>query len=126
MTWANATAGKQAEASGFDAACDSGSYFEIRAGSTILGNVPLNAADRWTGPVAGVLTLAGVPLTLNAAVAAGTADNFILRDSGGTALGSGTVGVAGDALANRDLVLDSKVIGIGDSIVISSGTLTFP
>lgn len=67
----------------------------------------------------GVATLNGVPLTTSA-TGTGTAAKAELRDSNGTAIVTGlTVGTSG-----TDITLNSTSISTGETVTITSGTIT--
>jgi hypothetical protein len=71
-------------------------------------------------PAAGVMTLAGVPLSDTAANATGTAAAATISDSTGKVIVSGlTVGVAGE-----NINLNSVAIQANQEVRINSGTIT--
>lgn len=104
---------------------DAGSSF----GTLVIGTSALTGA---TGVLAtitlqkpsfsisgGVATLLGVPLSATAS-ATGTAALANLRDSAGNTIGSGmTVGLSG-----TDVVLNSLSISSGQTVTVTSGTIT--
>jgi hypothetical protein len=68
---------------------------------------------------AGVITLQGVPLS-DVAIANGTAAKAEIRDNADNVIVSGlTVGTSG-----TDIIIDSVSITIGETVSITSGTLT--
>ncbi|AYO83564.1 hypothetical protein [Methylobacterium brachiatum] len=85
----------------------------------VLASIPLPAtALTVSGKVA---TLQGVPLSATAS-ATGTAALAEFRNDSGTVVVSGlTVGTSG-----TDIVLDSAAISSGQSVSITSGTITAP
>lgn len=68
----------------------------------------------------GVITLAGVPLTV-AAAATGTAGFFRLSDSTGASVLDGSVGTSGNQIN-----LNTTSITSGVNVTITSGTITMP
>ena len=89
---------------------------EIRSGSTVLAVFGLSASggtiatDTWT-----LVLDAGTV----AAIAAGTADNAVIKDSGGTADLTGlTVDTSG-----TDVILDNTNIAIGQDVTLTSATI---
>ena len=118
------TATRNALANALDDLINAGSgagYITIRASSTVLATI--NCSDPAFGSAStGVITLSGVPLSATAS-GTGTADNFKMYDSnnievvGGTASGSGGGG---------DLILDNTSISSGQTVTITSGTITMP
>jgi hypothetical protein len=68
----------------------------------------------------GVITLAGVPLTV-AASASGTATHFRLLTSANVVILQGTVGTSG-----QQLNLNTTTITSGVNVTITSGTVTVP
>lgn len=77
------------------------------------------AGGAFQTPSAGVLTLAGVPLTATAS-ATGTAALAELRNNAGTTICSGlTVGTSG-----TDIIISSTSITSGQTIQVNSGTIT--
>lgn len=101
------------------------------AGSLVIGTSALSGATGVLATIplpttpatisAGVLTLAGTPLSVSAANA-GTAAKAEIRDNAGTVIASGlTVGTSGS-----DVNLNSTSISAGQTVTISSGTITHP
>ncbi|MFD4474687.1 hypothetical protein ACFWPU_01020 [Streptomyces sp. NPDC058471] len=68
----------------------------------------------------GVITLAGVPLTV-AAAATGTAGWFRISDSTGASVLDGSVGTSGNQIN-----LNTTSITSGVNVTITSGTITMP
>ena len=67
----------------------------------------------------GVLTIAGVPLSV-AAAATGTAAKAELRDSDGVVIASGlTVGTSG-----TDIIINAVAVSSGQTVQLNSGTIT--
>jgi hypothetical protein len=83
----------------------------------VLATVPLGATP---GTVSGaVLTLSGTPLTATAS-ATGTAAKAELRNNAGTAIVTGlTVGTSAS-----DVIVDNTSINSGQTVTVSSGTIT--
>lgn len=99
------------------------------AGSIVIGTSALSGATGVLATIAlgttpgtvssSVLTLSGTPLSATAS-ASGTAAKAELRNNSGTAIVTGlTVGVSAS-----DIILDSVSITSGQTVTISSGTLT--
>lgn len=75
----------------------------------------------WATQSGGVLTFAGVPLS-QAAVAAGTAGHYRIKDSGGTTChAQGTVTATG---GGGDLTIDNPVIANGQTVQVTGWTIT--
>lgn len=68
----------------------------------------------------GVATLAGTPLS-GTAVASGTATWFRMANGAGTTIMDGTVGTA-----TSDLIVNTTTINSGNTVTVSSGTVTMP
>jgi hypothetical protein len=83
----------------------------------VLATVPLGATP---GTVSGaVLTLSGTPLIATAS-ATGTAAKAELRNNAGTAIVTGlTVGTSAS-----DVIVDNTSINSGQTVTVSSGTIT--
>ena len=97
-------------------------------GGTLLASIAL-PADAFSGPTAGVLTLAGTWEDASAD-AGGTAGHFRMKQSGDAGGSStteqrieGTVTATG---GGGDLELDTTTIVISQPVTITSGTLTVP
>ncbi len=99
------------------------------AGSLVIGTSALSGATGVLATVTlgttpgtvsgGVLTLSGTPLTATAS-ATGTAAKAELRDNSGNVIVSGlTVGTSG-----TDIIIDTTSIVSGETISVSSGTIT--
>lgn len=99
------------------------------AGSLVIGTSALSGAtgvlatitlSATPGTVSGaVLTLSGVPLSATAS-ATGTAAKAELRNNAGTAIVSGlTVGTSAS-----DIIVDNTSINSGQTVTVSSGTIT--
>ena len=121
MSSSETTVVRNALSSAFAALCDSGSYFELRASTTVVSKVFLNAGQRWTAPVAGVMTLFGLPLIDPVPDALGTLDNYILCNAAGTPLTTGDITITG---GGGSLTVDNPVIGAGDAAIITGFTRT--
>jgi hypothetical protein len=100
------------------------------AGSLVIGTSALSGAtgvlvtfalNSATGTVSGgVLTLSGVPINATASGATGTAALAELRNAAGTVIASGlTVGTSG-----TDIIINSTAISSGQSVTLTSGTIT--
>lgn len=88
--------------------------------ATVLATFTLSATA-FGAASNGVITLAGVPLTV-AASASGTATHFRLtRGNGTTVILQGTVGTSG-----AQLNLNTVTITSGVNVTITSGTVTVP
>lgn len=124
---ATRSANTDATAARFDAGAGAATV-EIRTGSqpatgeaaetgTLL--VTLTFADpAWGAAANGVATLDATPVLTGTAVAAGTAGWFRCKDSSGNKVIDGAIG--------NELVFDNPVFAIGQTINISSGTMTTP
>lgn len=77
------------------------------------------SADAFTDAVVGVATANAI--TSRAAVATGVPAWYRAKSGGGTAVWDGTVGTSG-----ADLILGSSTINTGNTIPISSFTMTHP
>ena len=91
---------------------------ETAAGSTAL--VTNNLAATAFAPAAAGVATAGA-IADGVAVGAGTAGWFRIFTSGAVAIWDGTVGTSG-----ADLVLSSVAVEVGDTVSISSFTVTLP
>jgi len=112
------TARMNAVVAQIDAGSGAGKIKIRNSSNTVLATIAL--ADP-CGTVSGsVLTFSSMPRTDSSADASGTADNAIITDSDDTIIISGlTVG-----LSASDVILDSLSITGGQSVSISSMTLT--
>lgn len=88
-------------------------------GATLLATFTL-ASPGFGAASNGVITLAGVPLTV-AAAATGTAGFFRMATSGGTTVLDGSVGTSGNQIN-----LNTTSITSGVNVTITSGTITMP
>lgn len=99
------------------------------AGSLVIGTSSLSGATgvlvtftlgTTPGTVsAGVLTISGTPLTVTAS-GTGTAAKAELRDNSGNVIVSGlTVGTS-----SADIIINATAISSGQSVTLSSGTIT--
>lgn len=99
------------------------------AGTLVIGTSALSGATgvlvsftlgTTPGTVSGgVLTISGVPLTATAS-GTGTAAKAELRDNAGNVIVSGlTVGTSG-----TDIIINATAISSGQSVTLSSGTIT--
>lgn len=68
----------------------------------------------------GVATLAGTPLS-GTAVASGTAAWFRMANGSGTTIMDGTVGTS-----SSDIIVNTTTIASGNTVTVSSGTVTMP
>lgn len=93
----------------------------IRDGATVLATITLDdpAFDAAVGPSAALL---GVPLNATA-TDDGEADNFVITDSDGNTIFSGSVTATG---GGGDLTLDTTTIVTSDTVTVTSGSYTAP
>lgn len=92
---------------------------DTTATGTLL--VTLTCADpAWGASSAGVKTLAGVPLSATAA-ATGTAGWARMQDSTGASVFDGSVGTS-----SADFIINSTSITSGQTVNLTSGTVTDP
>jgi hypothetical protein len=89
------------------------------SGNTLLATITCSATA-FGSASSGVATLAGVPLSATA-VATGTASFFRAADGGGTTVCDGSVGTS-----SADLVLNTTSITSGNTVQITSWTVTVP
>jgi hypothetical protein len=89
------------------------------SGNTLLATFTCSATA-FGSASSGVATLAGTPLSATAA-ATGTASFFRAADGGGTTVFDGNVGTSG-----CDLNLNTTSITSGNTVQITSGTVTCP
>lgn len=103
----------------------------VSAGTLVIGTSALSGATGVLATIAlpvtpatvsgNVLTIAGVPLTATAS-ATGTAALAELRNNAGTTIVSGlTVGTSG-----TDIIINSTAISSGQTVQLTSGTITHP
>ncbi|GIH69434.1 hypothetical protein [Sphaerimonospora thailandensis] len=90
-------------------------------GATLLAEIAL-AKPAFGAAAAGVVTLAGTPLSATAS-GTGTAAWFRIVDSSGTAVMDGAVGLSG---SGAELILSATSLSAGITVTISSGTVTMP
>jgi hypothetical protein len=114
---ADLIAGKTAAAS--TGSATAGSIVIQDAGSVVLATIALPTTPfTVSGAVA---TLQGTPLSDSAADATGTASKAEIRNNGGTAIVTGlTVG----SPSGFDINLTSTAITVGQTVTITSGTIT--
>jgi len=88
--------------------------------AAVLCSIPLADPSFTVAGTPAVLTMAGVPKS-GVAVAAGTAAVARIREGGGTTtiVNNLTVGTSA-----ADIILNSTAISIGQTVTISSGTIT--
>lgn len=126
MAITHATATRNVLADAIDAqvnagTADLGGDLDIKASSTTL--VEITFQDPAFGAAAaGVITLAGVPLS-NTAVAAGVADNFDVKSRDNVIIFTGTATLTS---GGGDIELDNTNIAIGQTVEITSLTYTAP
>jgi hypothetical protein len=113
---ADLIAGKTAAAS--TGSATAGSIVIQDAGSVVLATIALPTTPfTVSGAVA---TLQGVPLSDTSADASGTASKAEIRNNGGSAIVTGlTVGVSAS-----DINLTSTAVTVGQTVTITSGTIT--
>lgn len=92
------------------------SLLEIRASTTVLATITLPATP-WAAANASSKAKNGT--WSDTADAAGTADNYILKNAAGTKLVTGTIGQG-----SGDLSLDNTVIAIGQTVTVSTFAYT--
>jgi hypothetical protein len=103
-------------------AIDAGAAGKLEIGTAAMATVlaTITLADPASSVAGSVLTLLGVPLTDASADATGTAAAARIRTSADADVVTGlTVGTAG-----TDIILDSVSITAGQSVTITSGTIT--
>lgn len=99
---------------------DAGDIFFRTAGLTEVATVGF-AATAFGAAAAGVVTAAA--MTADSSAAGGTINDALFRDSVAGTQATLTVGLTG---SGADIELSSTVIGAGDTLTISSGTVTQP
>lgn len=128
------TASRNALAAAFTALLDAGAAggtIDIRTGAapaspndaatgTLLATLTLDPVS-FGAPVTGVATLDATPVITTTGLAAGTAGWARMKDSNGTSVRDITVGTSG-----AELNLDNLVIAVGQTINLTSGTVTQP
>lgn len=92
------------------------------ATGTLLATWTL-ADPAFGAPVTGVATLDATPVITTAAVAAGTAGWFRVKDSNGATVADGAAGGTG---SGAQMILDNPVIAVGQTLNLTAGTLTTP
>lgn len=102
-------------------ATDASGDLVIRASTTILVTFVL-ANPAFGAAASGVITLAGVPIAAVAG-AAGTADNFQIRDRANAAAVSGSVTATG---GGGDITVSNTSIAASQSCTLDSLTYTAP
>ena len=118
-----------------NAACDA--IVDLVDGGTGAGTIEIKSADNETqggnelaiitfqdpafGAAANGVATAATPMTDETSANAGTASHYVVYDSAGTYIWKGTVSTSG-----ADLNLSSVSIGAGDTVSITSFTLTVP
>lgn len=103
-------------------AADASGDLQILDGlGTVLATVVL-ANPAFVAGAAPARTLSGVPLSV-VAVAAGTAVSGRVRDRDNVVVFTGPVSLIGGAGVFQ---LDTVTVGVGDTIQVLSGTLTYP
>ena len=113
-----------------EARIGAGATLEIRTGSppanaaaadsgSVLATVNL-PTDLFSTAAAGQITLSGT-WEDTSADAAGTADHFRIKQSGGTCIMQGTVGTG-----SEDLVLDNDNFAVGQAFNVSTFTISAP
>ena len=121
-----ATAGRNAAASGFGTALNSGKLKIYTSGGSASGTLLATfsfAATAFGTAATGTITAAGFPQTV-AAAASGTAAAYELYASDGTTLvGSGTVTMTS---GGGDITVDNTNIATGQNITLNSFTHTQP
>lgn len=100
---------------------DASGDFLIRESTTTLATIVLQN-PAFGAASSGVITLAGVPLSV-AASAAGTADNFQFRNRDNTVCVSGSITASG---GGGDATLDNTNIANGQIVQINSLTYAAP
>lgn len=90
---------------------------ETAATGTLLATLTF-ADPAWAAASNGVAALDATPVISGTGVAAGTAGWFRVKDSNGNTVIDGAVG--------SELTLDNAVIAIGQTVNITSGTMTTP
>jgi len=95
----------------------------LSGASGVLATIPLvttgTAGGPFNTPSGGVLTLAGTPLSATA-TGTGTAALAEIRNNSGTTVVSGlTVGTSG-----TDITINATAISIGQTVQVTSGTIT--
>jgi hypothetical protein len=103
-------------------AIDAGAAGKLEIGTAAMATVlaTFTLADPASSVAGSVLTLLGVPLTDASADATGTAAAARIRTSADADVVTGlTVGTAG-----TDIILDSVSITAGQSVTVTSGTIT--
>lgn len=90
-------------------------------GATILVSIPLNNPAFGASAV-GTMVALGVPLSA-LAVATGIATTMVVRDRDGDEVYRGTVGLAG---SGADAIIDTTSVSIGDSVQLTSHSITAP
>ncbi len=116
------TSARNAAAAAVVALIDGGSGpgdIVIRASTTVLVTFPFDGPS-FGSPSGGSVSALGFPKFANA-VAAGVADNYLIRDSNGTTILSGSVGESA-----ADLILDNTDIANGQEVRISAIIYTQP
>jgi hypothetical protein len=83
-----------------------------------LGNPAFGTAP---DPTAGVITLTGVPLSDTDATG-GTMEKFVIKRDGSSIEITGTVGLSGSDIN----FLDSVTVAAGDTVILTSLTITCP
>lgn len=86
---------------------------------TLLVTITLSATA-FGSASSGVATLAGTPLS-GTAVASGTATWFRMANGAGTTVMDGSVGTS-----TSDLIVNTTTIASGNTVTVSSGTVTMP
>lgn len=124
MTIVYSAAIKNTFAAAILAAIDAGSgagRIQLRAGTTVIGNVPF--ADPAGTVSGGILTLDVDPVPEANAIAAGTIDNCQVQDSTGAIVFSGTVTVTG---GGGDVTMGNTTVAINDPLRLNSLVYTAP
>ncbi len=113
------TSRMQAVRDAIDAGAGAG---KLEIGTSGMGSVlaTITLADPASTVSGSVLTLAGMPKSDTSADASGTAAEARIRDSDNNNVVTGlTVGTSG-----TDIVLDSTSITVGQTVTVTSGTIT--